>query len=121
MGESVRSVEDLEVFKMAHRVVLEVYRLTQRFPVEERFGLASQLRRAAASVPANLSEGAARIGSAEFRRFAGIARGSVAEASYHLLLAKDLGYVDSRDYRAIRSDCNKIARMLTRLIRSLSR
>jgi four helix bundle protein len=91
----VKSVEDLEVFKLAHGLVLKVYAVTRTFPREETFGLAVQLRRAATSVVANLVEGAGRLNRAEYRQFVGIARGSAAEASYHLLVARDLDYIAS--------------------------
>ena len=114
------SVEDLEVFKVAHALVLKVYELTRTFPREETFGLVSQLRRAAASVPANLSEGAGRLNRPEYRQFAGIAKGSAAEASYHLLLARDLGYLSSEQCDDLRNDYNRVGQMLTRLTQVLS-
>jgi four helix bundle protein len=71
----------LEVFKLAHELVLKIYELTRTFPREETFGLVTQLRRAAASVPANLAEGAGRLNRAEYRQFVGISKGSTAEVS----------------------------------------
>jgi four helix bundle protein len=113
------SVEDLEVFKLAHALVLKVYEVTRAFPREESFGLVTQLRRAAASVGANLVEGAGRLNRAEYRQFAGIARGSAAEASYHLLLARDLGYIARDDSDKLRADYNRVGQMLTRLAQAL--
>lgn len=115
----VRSVRDLRVFQMTHRAVLAVYEVTGRFPKGESRGLASQLRRAAASVPANLVEGAARNHRAEYRQFVGIARASAAEVSYHLLLAHDLGFVHRDDFIALEDRYDQIGRMLTRLGQSL--
>ena len=113
------SVEDLEVFQLAHALVLRVYELTRTFPREETFGLVTQLRRAAASVVANLVEGAGRLSRAEYRQFAGIARGSAAEARYHLLLARDLGYIAHDDSRQLREDYSRVGQMLTRLAQAL--
>jgi len=74
-------------------MTLELYRLTSRFPAEERYGLTSQLRRAAVSVAANIAEGSMKTGGGEYRRFTGIAIGSLAEVEYLLRLAIDLGYL----------------------------
>lgn len=117
---STRSVADLEVFKLAHELVLRVYELTRRFPSDERFGLTAQVRRAAVSVPANLAEGAGRLHRAEYRQFVGIAKGSAAEVSYHLLLARDLGHINEEEYRRVREGYDSIGRMLTRLAQALS-
>jgi four helix bundle protein len=113
------SVEDLEVFQLAHELVLAIYKLTESFPRQEMFGLVSQLRRAAASVPANLAEGAGRLNTGEYRQFVGIARGSAAEASYHLMLARDLGYIPSADYDRLRGGYDRVCQMLTRLSQAL--
>ena len=88
----MKSVEDLDVFKLAHQLTLEIYRFTATFPKEEAFSLVTQMRRAAASVGMNLMEGAMRLSSREYRQFVGIARGSAGEVCYQLLLAKDFGY-----------------------------
>jgi four helix bundle protein len=116
----LKSVEDLEVFKLAHRVTLQVYELTRRIPREELFGVSAQLRRAAASVGANLAEGAGRLGCGKYRQFVGIAKGSAAEASYHLLLARDLGYIPLAEYQPLRADYDRAGKMLTRLSQSLA-
>jgi four helix bundle protein len=81
----------LEVWEKAHALTLAVYKETKGFPAEERFGLTSQIRRAAASIPANISEGCGRGGDNEMARFLQIAMGSASELEYHLLLARDLG------------------------------
>jgi four helix bundle protein len=119
-AKGTKSVEDLEVFKLAYGLVLRVYEVTRAFPRAETFGLVAQVRRAAASVPANLVEGAGRLNRAEYRQFAGIAKGSAAEASYHLLLARDLGYVALDEYDRLRSDYDRAGQMLTRLTQALS-
>jgi four helix bundle protein len=86
----MKSVEDLDVFKLSHEMALAIYVLTKNFPEEEKFGLTSQMRRAAYSVPMNLVEGANRLNAKEYRQFVGIAKGSAGEVTYQLLLARDL-------------------------------
>lgn len=116
----IRSVRDLRVFRMAHEAVLRIYEITRRFPAPEARGLTSQLRRAAASVPANLVEGAARNHRGEYRQFVGIARASAAEVSYHLLLARDLGLIEHDEHLELDDRCDQIGRMLTRLAQALA-
>jgi four helix bundle protein len=118
-GSEARRVEDLDVFKLAHALALHVYRLTASFPREENFGLVAQLRRASASVGANLAEGGGRLGRAEYRHFVGIAKGSVAEIGYHLLLARDLGHVSREEYARLHTDYDRVGQMLTRLSQAL--
>jgi four helix bundle protein len=87
----MKSVEQLDVFKLAHELALKIYRITIRFPREENLSLVSQMRRAASSVGMNLVEGSMRLSKREYRQFVGIARGSAAEVSYQLLLAEIWG------------------------------
>jgi four helix bundle protein len=96
--ERIKRVEELEVFKLSHSLVLNVYKLTENFPPEERFGLIQQMRRSAYSIPMNLIEGSNRLSTKEYRRFVGIAKGSAGEISYQVMLAKDLGYVPEEVY-----------------------
>jgi len=112
-------VEDLEVFRRSHRLTLRLYELTDSFPHEERFGLTSQIRRAAGSICANLMEGAHRSNTKEYSQFAGISRGSVGELKYHWLLAKDLGYIEMSTYEELSRELDEISRMLYGLIRTL--
>jgi four helix bundle protein len=121
MGVNIRSVEDLDVFKMAHELVLRIYKITKKFPEEEKFGLISQMRRAVSSVPMNLMEGGHRLSSKEYRQFAGIANGSIGELKYHLLLSKDLHYISLDDYGELRNTAEEVSKMLMGLIKSLSR
>src|SRR5579863_5339204 len=97
----MRNYKDLRVWEEAHRMTLSVYRATQAFPKDERFGLTSQIRRASASIAANLAEGCGRRSDGEMARFVQIAMGSGAELSYHFLLARDLGFVQSAEYDAL--------------------
>lgn len=107
----------LVVWQKAHTWVLNVYKFTNRFPDTERFGLTSQLRRAAASIPANVAEGCGRGGRNEFSRFVQIAMGSASESEYHVLLAKDLGYLKPSDYESLRLGIQEVKRMLASLLK----
>jgi four helix bundle protein len=95
MRQAARCFQDLIVWQKAHQFVLAVYRVTSIFPRSELYGLTSQFRRAAVSVPANIAEGFKKKGRADKTRFLNIAQGSLEESRYYLLLAKDLGYCDS--------------------------
>ena len=97
MREPAKSFEDLVVWKKAHKFVLEIYQFTAKFPNSELFGLTSQSRRAAVSVPANIAEGFKKKGKADKVRFLNIAQGSLEESRYYLILAKDLGYGETSD------------------------
>jgi four helix bundle protein len=103
---------DLTVWQRSHSLVLEIYRLTRDFPGEERFGLISQIRRAALSVPTNIAEGSKRIGRLEYARFLNIAEGSVAETQYLPLVSRDLGYLAQPAHDAAQKNLAEIAKML---------
>jgi four helix bundle protein len=120
-GNLMKRVEDLDVFKLSHALVLEIYEMTKSFPNEERFGLVSQMRRAAYSIPMNLMEGAHRLGSKEYKQFVSIARGSAGEIKYQLLLVKDLGYISDEEYSRLASQYERVSQMLTKLAGSLAR
>jgi four helix bundle protein len=94
---SSKSFEDVIVWQKAHQWVLGIYRLTSCFPREELFGLTSQLRRAAVSVPANIAEGFKRLGKGDKLRFYNTSQASLEECRYHLILARDLGYGETAD------------------------
>jgi four helix bundle protein len=117
----MKSVEELDVFRLAHELALKVYKVTIEFPKDESFNLVIQMRRAASSVGMNLVEESMRLNRREFRHFVGIARGSAAEVSYQLLLARDLGYLQNDTYLDLRSSYERIGQMLTRLAQSLGR
>jgi four helix bundle protein len=106
---------ELKVWQRSHTLALQLYRLTNGFPAEERFGLTSQLRRAATSVPTNIAEGSKRRTSAEYARFLNIAEGSLAETEYLLILARDLGYLSSEHAAPLLGEVDEIARMLHHL------
>ncbi len=111
---TARSFQDLEVWKKAHFGVLGVYRFSETFPKQEMFGLTSQLRRAAVSVPANIAEGFKKQGKADKVRFYNIAQGSLEECRYYLILSRDLAYGDSG---ALTLQLEEISRMLDAYIR----
>lgn len=113
------SWRDLQVWQRSHQACLAVYRASAPFPAEERYGLVSQLRDAARSLPTNIAEGKGRATNADFRHFLIIARGSLEETRYHLLLARDLGYLQPSVYDPLESEYAEISRMLNALIRSL--
>ncbi|MBZ5543964.1 MAG: four helix bundle protein [Acidobacteriia bacterium] len=106
---------ELKVWQRSHRFVLEIYGLTAKFLKEERYGLVTQLRRAAASVPTNIAEGSKRQGSQDYARFLNIAEGSLAETEYLLMLGRDLGYLRRELSEPLLSELTEIARMLNRL------
>jgi four helix bundle protein len=95
---TVKSFQDLNIWKEAHSLVLEAYRITNRFPKTEAFGLISQLRRSAASIPANIAEGMGRNTTKELLSFVYNSRGSLHEVIYHLILSKDLNYLKKEDF-----------------------
>jgi four helix bundle protein len=106
----------LKVWERAHQLTLAVYSNTVSFPHDERYGLTSQIRRAAASIPANLAEGCGRGGDADFRRFVQIAMGSACELEYHLLLACDLKLLEDAAYQNLVQQVTGTKRMLASLL-----
>jgi four helix bundle protein len=114
----MRDFHGLIVWQKAHALTVKVYQLTKRFPDDERFGLTSQVRRSAASIGANLAEGCGRGGEQEFARFVQIAMGSASEVKYHLLLAKDLGFLAQVDFTSLTESVQEIKRMLASLQRA---
>ena len=117
---SIRSYRELIVWQKSIDLTVRTYGLTRRFPAEERYGLTSQMRRAAASVPANIAEGHARRSTGEFLQFLGIARGSLAEVETFLTLSERLDLIQSETSDSLLQDCAEINKMLTGLMRSLS-
>jgi four helix bundle protein len=115
----VKDFKNLTAWSRAHELTLEVYGVTKGFPRDEAFGLTSQLRRACASIPANIAEGCGRSGDAELARFLTIASGSASEVEYHLLLARDLNYLSQDKYVNLDGAVNELKRMLTAFIQRL--
>ena len=116
----MRSFREIKAWQKAHSLALDIYRQTQGFPSEERFGLTSQLRRAATSVTSNIAEGCGRESERDFARFLSIAAGSASEVEYQLLLAHDLGYLSAENHRQLDAQVNEVKRMLNAFIRTLA-
>jgi four helix bundle protein len=115
----VKDFRELKVWQRSHALTLTVYRLTRTFPKDELFGLTSQVRRASASIPANIAEGFGRDGDAELKRFPNIALGSACELDYHILLATELGYLESTDAKPLAAEILEVRRMLGTFIQKL--
>jgi four helix bundle protein len=111
----VQRFTELKVWQRSHEVTLEVYRVTTSFPSAERFGLISQLRRAAASVPTNIAEGSKRQSNQEYARFPNIAEASLVETEYLLMLSRDLGFLAHDASEALLKEVSEIERMLSGL------
>ena len=112
----MKDFRELKVWEKAHQLTLAVYQATTAFPKEELFGLTSQMRRSAASIPTNIAEGCGRGSDDDFRRFLQIAMGSASELEYQLLLAHDLGYFDAAEHNRLSSAVVEVKRMLAALI-----
>ena len=115
----MKNFRDLLVWQKAHSLTLEIYEASASFPDNERFGLTSQLRRSAASTPANLAEGCGRGSDADLKRFLYIAMGSASETEYHLLLAYDLGFLGEQTHKRLTQDTQEVKRMLSAFIAKL--
>jgi len=111
----------LEVWKRALAFVKRVYELTASFPNEEKFGLVSQMRRAAVSVPSNIAEGSARNSRKEFVNFLHIAQGSIAELESQMLVSQDLGFAHKDTFSLLLAELDEISKMIIGLQRSLRR
>ena len=106
---------ELRVWRRSHAMVLEIYEVTDEFPYEERFGLVSQLRRAAVSVPCNIAEGSKRIRPADYARFLNMAESSAAEIQYLVILSRDLSFLSNDRAAILLARIQVIARMLHQL------
>ncbi len=103
---------ELKVWQRGHALVLKVYKLTTGFPIVERYGLTSQLRRAVLSVPTNIAEGSKRVSNQDYARFLNMAEASLAETEYLLLVSRDLEYVTPAAINVCFSDVAELASML---------
>jgi four helix bundle protein len=115
----MQDFRELKVWEKGHQLTLAVYRETASFPRDELYGLTSQIRRASSSVPANIAESCGRGSSAELRRFLEMAMGSGSELEYHLLLARDLGYLRNSAYAPLHQLTCEVKRMLAKFITRL--
>ena len=115
----MQDFKNLVVWQRAHRLAWDVYDVSQGFPVEERFGLTSQLRRSSVSVATNIAEGSGRGSDADFARFVQISIGSVSELEYQLLLARDLSCLTHSHWSYLTGEAVEIRKMLTGLLARL--
>lgn len=111
-----RNFQDLIVWQKAHQFVLGTYRLSKQFPREEIYGLTSQFRRAAISIPANIAEGFKKTGRPDKARFMNMAQGSLEECRYYLILTRDLGYGDTRN---LLCQLEEVSKLLSSYIRAV--
>lgn len=115
----MRDFRELKVWERSHQLTLEVYKATTRFPREEMYGVTSQIRRASASIPANIAEGCGRSGVAELARFLHIAMGSASELEYHLILARDLSFLPDDQYARLDRELAEVKRMLNTYLQKM--
>lgn len=115
----VRDFTDLDIWKRAHLIAKEVYKVTNTFPDEERYGLTAQLRRCASSVPANIVEGFEREHTKEYIQFLNVAKGSISETRYFIILAFELGYLSEENYHNLEKDCKSLRNILGAVIKKL--
>lgn len=111
---------NLMVWQNSRKLVKQIYDLTGRFPLEEKFGLANQIQRAAVSIPSNIAEGYGRNSDKEMIRFLSIAKGSLYEVETQLYIAIDLKYLSEKETQPVMEQCNEIGKMITGLIKTLS-
>lgn len=119
MDKNVKNFNDLEAWKKAHVLVLEIYKITKDFPKEEIYGVVSQLRRAASSVTANIAEGFARYHFKDKARFYHQARGSAAEVQNFLFLGRDLDYITQDRCYQLYENTSEVMRLINGLVRSM--
>jgi len=115
----MKDFKQLEIWKKSHVLTLAIYKATSIFPQSELYGLTSQIRRASASIPANIAEGCGRSGDLELARFFQIAMGSASELEYHILLSRELGFMDELTFEKLTKDIISIKKMLTSFIQKL--
>ena len=117
----LKNYKELKVWQRSYQLCLEIYGITKGFPKEEKYGLSSQIRRAAVSVPSNIAEGYGRKTTPEYIRFLYIAYGSNCELETQILLSKDLGYIEAGKIEFLQEGIEAVERMLKALIKSLER
>lgn len=117
---TVQSFRDLLVWQRSIQLTVVIYRITQSFPREEIYGLTSQARRSAISIPSNIAEGQGRLNTGEFRQFLGIARGSNCELQTQLEIARALGYGDTKMIEEAEGLSNEVGKMINAILQSLT-
>lgn len=119
--KKINKYEDLRIWSSSHDLTKEIYTVTERFPRSEMYGLTSQIKRAASSVPANIVEGFYRNTTKEFIKFLYNARGSAGEVTYFLILAGDLEYIHAKEYKELRERYEQLLKSISALINSLNK
>ena len=119
MKEKINNFYELDAWKKAHQLVVDLYKITKQFPNEEIYGLTSQIRRSSSSVPANIAEGFSRYSYKDKARFYYIARGSITETQNHILLAKSINYMNEKDTLKLIGNAEEILIMINGLLRSI--
>jgi four helix bundle protein len=117
--DNVKHYMNLKVWQKSHQLAINMYKLTNKFPPDERYGMTNQIRRAVASIPANIAEGHGRNSFGDFKRFISISIGSANEVEYLLLLSKDLGYINQESYEMLSKDLLIVLKMLQALKRAI--
>jgi four helix bundle protein len=115
----MQDFKSLKVWQVAHHLTLRIYSITRKFPREEQFGLTSQIRRCASSIPANIAEGCGRDSKRDFARFLDISGGSANELEYHLLLVRDLNMIETTEYDELVAQLIEVRKMLTAFVQRL--
>ncbi len=119
MKKQIKSFTDLDAWKKAHLLAVGIYKITSSFPKSEIFGLTTQMRRSAISVPSNIAEGFARSGKKEKRQFVLIAKGSLNELQSQLLISRDVGLMNKEELDKIAENCIEVGKLLSGLLRSV--
>jgi four helix bundle protein len=115
----MKDFRELQIWGRSHQVTLDIYQVTAVFPKEELYGMVSQMRRSAASIPTNIAEGCGRDTDADFARFLQIAMGSASELEYQLILAHSLRYLTEADFTRITNELIEVKRMLNAFLKKL--
>lgn len=118
--EKIRNFKDLKIWQKGIEIVKDVYAMTKEFPREEMYGITSQMRRSAVSIPANVAEGFKRFHGKEYSQFLHIALGSVAELETHLIISKELGFIKDEQLAEISEKLDHISKMVSSLLNKIS-
>ena len=116
MGTSVKTFRDLKIWQQGIAIVKDIYQLSRRFPKEEMYGLTSQMRRAAISIPSNVAEGFKRNSEKEYRKFLFVALGSAAELETQVIISNELNYIGNSELARVCTKLDSLSKMIYRLI-----
>jgi four helix bundle protein len=115
----MKDFRQLKVWEKAHQLTLDIYKASDAFPKEERYGLISQIRRSSMSIPTNIAEGCGRFTDPDFARFLQVAMGSASETEYQLILSHDLEFVSREEFEKLSREVQDVKRMLGSLLRTI--